>query len=280
MQDYPGRVGLWHVGVPPSGAMDPPSLRFANALVGNPPSAAALEVTLTGPTLRFHRAATVAVCGAALPVSIDGAPAARWTAVSVPAGSVLKIGTSEGGSRCYLAVAGGFDAPVYLGSRSTFPAGNLGGYQGRPLQVACCLLRRVVPRAYACPLALYECKWSVFTICWTGWPSVRKKALRPWQTAQVGDVCELGAAPVHSQPPASLEVPLEWRPECDPPDGGASHAWTVRMLPGPQAAPDYLTQEAMDVRCSALVPTLLATAHASSTRSPVGAHADVHECGV
>jgi Carboxyltransferase domain, subdomain A and B/Biotin carboxylase C-terminal domain len=135
VQDWPGRTGLWHVGVPPSGPMDPLSLRFANALVGNPESAAVLEVTLAGPRLRFHRAATVAVCGGRFPVRLDGAEAPMWRPLTVPAGSELAVGAAEGGARCYVAVAGSFDAPVYLGSRATFPGGNLGGYQGRPLAV-------------------------------------------------------------------------------------------------------------------------------------------------
>jgi urea carboxylase len=141
VQDYPGRAKLWAVGVPPSGAMDALSLRYANALVGNDDSAAALEVTLRGPSLRFHRAATVAVCGGEFTVSLaDGRggavhPQATWAAFEAPAGAVLTVGVATRGSRCYIAVDGGFDAPMYLGSRSTFPGGNLGGYQGRILQV-------------------------------------------------------------------------------------------------------------------------------------------------
>lgn len=135
VQDFPGRTCLWRVGVPPSGPMDPLSLRYANALLGNPDDAAALECTLKGPTLKFHRAARIAVCGGAFTVTVDGAPVDTWSAVDVPAGGVLDVGTSHGGVRCYVAVDGGWDAPVYLGSRSTFPGGNLGGYQGRPLQV-------------------------------------------------------------------------------------------------------------------------------------------------
>ena len=139
VQDCPGRTGLWHVGVPPSGPMDPLSLRFANALLGNEPAAAALEVTLSGPKLRLHRAARAAVCGATFPVTVNGKPAPMWQAFEVPQGAELAVGSAEGGARCYIAIDGGFDAPVYLGSRATFPAGNLGGYQGRPLRVRCLL---------------------------------------------------------------------------------------------------------------------------------------------
>jgi allophanate hydrolase subunit 2 len=139
VQDSPGRAKLWHIGVPPSGPMDSLSLRFANALVGNNPDAAGLEITLNGPKLRFHRAAKFAVCGGDFPVTIGKGPSKRdvemWTTISVKAGEQVAIGAAKAGARCYLAVDGGFDAPIYLSSRSTFPGGNLGGYQGRPLLV-------------------------------------------------------------------------------------------------------------------------------------------------
>lgn len=125
--------------VPPSGPMDALSLQYANALCGNDDRAAALEVTLRGPRLKFHRAATVAVCGGESPVSVTsgGSAVARpmWENFQVAAGDIVSVGAVAQGVRCYIAVDGGFDAPLYLGSRSTFPSGNLGGYQGRPLQV-------------------------------------------------------------------------------------------------------------------------------------------------
>ena len=114
--------------------MDPVSLSYANALLGNPPTAAGLEVTLSGPTLKFHRPAAAAVCGGAVSVTLDGTPAPMWQRFDIPKGSELAVGSLEGGARCYVAVEGGFDAPVYLGSRATFPGGSLGGYQGRPLK--------------------------------------------------------------------------------------------------------------------------------------------------
>lgn len=142
VQDHPGRARMWAVGVPPSGAMDPLALQYANALVNNGASAAGLEVTLRGPKLKFHRRAWAAVCGGEFPVALaeGGHRGARravpmWAAFEVPAGAVLEVGTAAAGQRCYIAVDGGFDAPVYLGSRATFPSGGLGGYQGRPLQV-------------------------------------------------------------------------------------------------------------------------------------------------
>jgi urea carboxylase len=135
VQDYPGRIKLWSVGVPPSGPMDDLSHRLANALVGNDDKAAALEITLAGPTLKFLASRVVAVCGASAAITVDGAIVPQWCSFAVSAGQTLKIGAVDGGARTYLAVSGGIDVPLYLGSRSTFPGGKLGGHQGRALRV-------------------------------------------------------------------------------------------------------------------------------------------------
>ncbi|ABM59504.1 urea carboxylase [Verminephrobacter eiseniae] len=137
VQDWPGRQGYWDVGVPPSGPMDDLGFRLANRLVGNDSAAAGLECTLKGPTLRFHHAAVVALCGAAMQCTLDGKPLDLWRAHSVAAGSVLALGAVQGGggSRCYLALRGGIDVPAYLGSRATFTLGRFGGHAGRTLQV-------------------------------------------------------------------------------------------------------------------------------------------------
>ncbi|HWH09705.1 MAG TPA: 5-oxoprolinase/urea amidolyase family protein [Solirubrobacteraceae bacterium] len=128
VQDWPGRAGFWEVGVPPSGPIDDRSLRVANRLVGNPEGAAGLEVTLTGPRLRFGRAATVAVTGATIPVKLDGEPVDRWQPFDVPAGGVLALGAIRAaGLRAYVAVRGGIDTTPVMGSRSVFVAGRLGG---------------------------------------------------------------------------------------------------------------------------------------------------------
>jgi urea carboxylase len=132
VQDYPGRLGYWHVGVPPSGPMDPLAFRFANRLVGNAETAAGLEITLTGPTLRFTCGTTIALTGADLGARLDGQLMPQWEAVRVEQNSLLELGCAENaGARAYLAVAGGFDVPLYLGSRSTFILGKFGGQSGR-----------------------------------------------------------------------------------------------------------------------------------------------------
>jgi len=135
VQDFPGRLGHWDVGVPPSGPMDDLSFRLANRLVGNADGAAGLECTLVGPTLRFHHAAVVALGGADMGAMLDGAPAPRWQAFPIAAGSVLRLQTVRGpGSRAYLAIRGGIDVPEYLGSRATFTLGLFGGHGGRALR--------------------------------------------------------------------------------------------------------------------------------------------------
>jgi urea carboxylase len=134
VQDLPGRVGYWQVGVPPSGPMDPVSLREANLAVGNPEGAPGLEVTATGPSLRFSVPSVVCVTGAPAVVTVDGEPVPMWEPVDVGAGSVLTVGTSSGpGLRQAIAVRGGFDVPAYLGSASTFTLGGFGGHGGRAL---------------------------------------------------------------------------------------------------------------------------------------------------
>ncbi len=134
VQDHPGRVGYWNVGVPPSGPMDDVSFRLVNAAVGNHPGAAALEITLSGPTLRFEAQTVICLGGAAIGTSLEGAPLPPWTPVTVLAGQVLHIGsTLEAGTRAYLAFRGGLDVPEYLGSRATFTLGKFGGHGGRAL---------------------------------------------------------------------------------------------------------------------------------------------------
>jgi len=135
VQDFPGRLGYWAVGVPPSGPMDSRALRLGNALLANPEDAAGLEITMSGPILRFNTDAVVALTGAEIPVKLDDAPQPMNTALFVPAGSTLAIGTIAGaGARSYLAVRGGVQAPEYLGSKSTFTLGQFGGHGGRALR--------------------------------------------------------------------------------------------------------------------------------------------------
>ncbi|RYG68938.1 urea carboxylase, partial [bacterium] len=194
VQDWPGRVGYWDVGVPPSGPMDEYAFRVANRLVGNERggggSTAGLECTMTGPVLRFDADAVVAVTGAPADVQLDGEPFAMWTSHAIPAGSVLRIGRIPGpGSRPYLAIAGGIDVAPYLGSRSTFMLGRFGGHGGRSLRV--------------------------------------------------GDVLHLADASLSATLLSDAEPPVY------------PSQWTLGVLIGPQASPDFLTPADVDSLFSA-----------------------------
>ncbi|MCD5984638.1 urea carboxylase [Pseudomonas sp. CDFA 610] len=135
VQDYPGRLGYWAVGVPPSGPMDSRALRQGNLLLGNAEGCAALEITMSGPLLRFNTDAVVAVTGAPIPLTLDGESCPMNTTLLVKAGSTLALGTIAGaGARSYLCVRGGLDVPDYLGSKSTFTLGQFGGHGGRALR--------------------------------------------------------------------------------------------------------------------------------------------------
>lgn len=129
-----GRVGYYHLGIPLSGALDQYSFRAANLLLGNPEDAAVLEITMLGPKLEFMQDAQIALTGANLPAKLDGVAIPNYKVVAVKAGSVISFDYLKDGVRCYLAVAGGIDVPLVLGSRSTYILGAIGGFCGRKLQ--------------------------------------------------------------------------------------------------------------------------------------------------
>lgn len=130
-----GRWGHQALGMPVSGAMDAPALARGNLLLGNPAGAAALEVTLMGPTVLFEEGeGAVAITGGDLAPRLNGAPVANWTVVAVREGDVLSFGGMTGrGCRAYLCVAGGIDVPLVMGSRSTYMKAGTGGFEGRKL---------------------------------------------------------------------------------------------------------------------------------------------------
>jgi biotin-dependent carboxylase-like uncharacterized protein len=129
-----GRPGYYHIGIPLSGAMDRFALRVANLLVGNAEHAAVLEAAFLGPELEFTADAMVAVTGAELPPKVNGTERATWTSFKVLKGQTLSFAFLKHGARAYIAVSGGIDVPVVLGSRSTYALGALGGYKGRKLE--------------------------------------------------------------------------------------------------------------------------------------------------
>jgi len=129
-----GRFGHLRVGIPTSGPMDPEAFLLANRLVGNPDGAAGLECTLIGPRVEFADDRLVAVTGADMAPTVNGAPVPAWETVPVKPGDVLRLGPARTGVRAYLAVAGGLETPLVLGSRSTYVRGRLGGLGGRALR--------------------------------------------------------------------------------------------------------------------------------------------------
>jgi urea carboxylase len=189
VQDYPGRIGYWNVGVPPSGPMDHLSFRIANRLVGNPEGATAIEFATMGGRIKFHSKAIIGLAGTDMGAKLDGKAVAPWTTIRVEPGSVLSLGAaSKEGIRAYLAVAGGFDTQPYLNSRSTFVLGGFGGAAGRPLRA--------------------------------------------------GDILHIGQKEVTPETPALLAA-------TDVPQ--LTHEWTVGVLVGPHVAPDFFTEEDIEM---------------------------------
>ncbi len=224
VQDYPGRIGYWDVGVPPSGPFDPLSFRLGNRLLGNPESAAGLEIIVSGPTLRFSRACRVAITGAAIKAEFLSAEGNRevspWAAVEVPAGATLKLGSISGaGMRAYLCVQGGFDVPVYMGSRSTFTLGNFGGHAGRILRAGD-VLHLQAPEAFSTLTAA--------TTTNAPFPSTAA-------TAAAAPVAASAIVPTHDTTAATEPgLPATLRP-------ALGKAWDIGVLYGPHGSPDYFT---------------------------------------
>lgn len=170
IQDWPGRIGYWNQGFPPSGPMDSWSFRLANVLVGNAPGAAALEAQFMGPTLRFDRAGVIALTGADMQATLDGETCPLWESIAVDAGQTLALSFAVSGARTYVAFAGAIEAEPVLGSRSTFHQAGVGGIDGYAIQAgqnipvgngsgSCSAGRRV--RDAARPPITNERRWQV-----------------------------------------------------------------------------------------------------------------------
>ncbi len=169
IQDYPGRTGYWNIGVPPSGPMDHLAFRLANRIVGNLEGVAGLELTITGPTLKFNSSTVIALTGAPMQALLDGIDVEYWKPVAVKAGSTLKLRSiKNSGNRCYLAIKGGVDVPDYMGSKATFTLGQFGGHGGRMLQAGDVLrLNKSIPLDKTCKpvppslVPVYHNHWQI-----------------------------------------------------------------------------------------------------------------------
>lgn len=129
-----GREGFGAMGVSPSGAADPISLRLGNRLVGNPENAAGLEMTLLGGAFVFPEPAIAALTGSDFGATLDGSPTGLWTSLEIRGGETLRLGPTRTGARCYLCVQGGIEVKLFLGSASTHILSGLGGLEGRALK--------------------------------------------------------------------------------------------------------------------------------------------------
>ena len=135
IQDYPGRRGYWHVGIPPSGPFDNWSFRLGNRLLGNDENCAGLEITMDGPSLKFNCDSCIVLTGAALSAKLDSEPVSFWQTIDIKAGQILELGKlQDAGARSYLLVSDGIQCPDYLASKATFTLGRFGGHAGRVLR--------------------------------------------------------------------------------------------------------------------------------------------------
>lgn len=134
IQDYPGRIGYWHVGVSPSGPMDSWSFRLGNLLLGNDEGLPGIEMTLKGGSYRFRGGVWFCLTGADMKARLDGKDVSMYQPVWASTGQTLSFGEAEHGMRTYLLIQGGIDVPSVLGSASTFTLGRFGGLNGRALR--------------------------------------------------------------------------------------------------------------------------------------------------
>lgn len=129
-----GRAGFRAAGVPRAGAMDAPALHTLNAMLGNSARCAAIEWALTGGSIAIDDGIVFAVGGASASMTLSGRPIEMWQPYHASAGDILEVSGPERGRFSYLAIAGGIDTPVVMGSRSTYAAGGFGGHEGRRLK--------------------------------------------------------------------------------------------------------------------------------------------------
>jgi biotin-dependent carboxylase-like uncharacterized protein len=148
-----GRYSFIDRGVPPSGVLDPFAYRIANLLAGNPADAAVLEITVTGPALEVLGETDVALTGADMAVTVNQYAAPMWQTVRVQKGDVIRIRQARSGCRSYLALTGGIDVPVVMGSRATCVKAKIGGIEGRVLRKGD-LLGRIPLKPLTKPLTL------------------------------------------------------------------------------------------------------------------------------
>jgi biotin-dependent carboxylase-like uncharacterized protein len=239
-----GRPDWTHIGVPTSGAADAWSLAVANLLVGNDRGEAALEMTIVGPRLRARHGGVIALAGADLGARIAGGPRlAVGRTHAVAATDVIEFdrdersrGCGDGGARCYLAIPGGVDVPVVLGSRSTCLPGGFGGVEGRVLRAGDVIAARggagvprpaadlVWPRAAEDLAGLEGTEPVTLRIVPGTGPGIEELLDIVWRVSaaadRVGIRLDGGVLPerargevlTHGIPPGAIQVPPDGRP--------------------------------------------------------------------
>lgn len=168
VQDYPGRIGFWSLGIPPSGPMDALSFQLTNLAAGNASGAPGLEVQFIGPEIRFQADTVIAVGGADMKPKVNGQAISMWEGVAVSAGDILGFGFAGQGSRSYVALAGGIDIPKVMGSCSTFVKANIGGIDGGAAKAGMVLKTApsVRPLAECAGRRIIESARPVFAASW------------------------------------------------------------------------------------------------------------------
>lgn len=165
VQDWPGRVGHWDVGVPPCGPMDPLSFQIGNKFLGNKKQAPGLELTLRGGSYRFRGDIAFCLTGADMDAKLDGTKVSMYQVIHAKRGQVLTFGEAQLGMRTYILFAGGLDMPLHLGSAATFTLGGFGGHGGRALRTGDVL--QVKQETVPAELALSNALLPVMTREWT-----------------------------------------------------------------------------------------------------------------
>ncbi len=222
VQDYPARMGYWSIGVPPSGPMDSVNFRLANTLLGNAADSAGLEITLSGPTLRFNCDTAIAITGALLEVSLDDSVCKQNTVVVVKKGQILKLGrVTLAGARAYLAVLGGFDCATYLGSKSTFILGQFGGLGGGALKPG-----QVLP--------ISSIASDGHTNSSNSSSSNTSDTSKSPQENTVSSTTERTQKALSALPIKTLAMPE------------LTDSWEIRVVYGPHGAPDFFTRKDID----------------------------------
>lgn len=241
-----GRYGYQALGVPVSGPMDREAYETANTLAGNDPSAAELEMTLLGGIFHFDTPALAALAGADMSPKLNGAPVDAYKPLQISAGDTLSLGYAASGCRTYLAVHGGFDVPLVMGSRSTTTRCQLGGLEGRPLKAGD-ILEILKPESPAIEASLNQAGTTV-----SGTVSVSsvnvdvEKVARPTAVSSAsvdalagGSTAEATASGSAANSPAGADAAATL-----PAPPHYTSSVTVRAMPGPQD--DMFTEKGLE----------------------------------